>query len=50
MAWEKRAPLFEPITDKEALAWRVGFLRGIQEAELLVSDFLYPTIDTDHDE
>lgn len=47
--FEKRAKIFEPITEKEMLAWRVGFLRGIEEAEMKVADLLYPTIDTDND-
>lgn len=38
---------FEPCTDIEAFAWEVGYLRGLEAAENLAAEILYPTIDTD---
>lgn len=44
----ERAIDFEIKTPEERVAWWIWYLRGIEEVSFLISEYLYPTIDTDN--
>jgi len=44
---EKEINDFSPANTREHTAWMAWYLRGIEKAENLAAEILYPTIDTD---